>query len=484
MNSGLRKIFGLIVVLFLLLMASTARWTVFEAHALKNNSKNNRPLLETQKVRRGSIYAADGTLLAVSHKQHDGTYVRHYTAAATLVGQTVGYAFLNAGRSGLEKSHQDDLTGKVRNAASLLNALRGRDKAGNNLVSTLNLSVQKAALAGMNGRLGAAVAIDPRDGAVLAMASNPLFNPNLMNTKAGQAQINATGNHSPALNRATQSGYPPGSTFKVVTTDAALSSGKYTPDTVVSGKSPMVVQTKPLTNFHNEQYGNVTLTQALTYSINTAFARVALDLGADQIGSAMNAFGFMKNPVIDYPDDKMIPSGEYDTTTSPPSLIPVNSSSVDLARMAIGQDKLLVTPLQMALVATTIARGGQLPKLSLMQRIVDPDGRTVDSLSTNGSNVRRVMSTRQAGEMTKMMEKVVDEGTGQAAQLGNLKVAGKTGSAETNTVTGATQPWFIGFAPANDPKIAVAVTLENVINGQGGVDAAPIARAMMEAYLG
>src|ERR1700712_2280909 len=447
MNGGLRKIFGLIVVLFLILIGFTARWTVFDAHALNDNALNTRPLLETQKVRRGSIYASDGTLLAVSHKQSDGIYVRHYTPAATLVGQTVGYAFLNAGRSGLEKSENGDLTGKVRNAASLINALRGRNKAGNNLVTTLNLSVQKAARAGMNGRIGAAVAIDPRNGAVLAMASNPLFTPNLMATDAGQKQVYASGGDSPALNRATQSRYPPGSTFKVVTTDAALGSGKYTPLSLINGASPMTVQTKTLTNFHGEQFGIVTLTKALVNSINTAFARVAQKLGSGPIGDAMNAFGFYKNPVINYPDDKMLPSGEVDTTTTPASLIPPASSRVDIARLAIGQDKLLVTPGERALVATAIGPGGQLPKLSLMKRIVDPDGRTVDSLSTNGSNVRRVMSTRQAGEMTKMMERVVEEGTGEAAQLGNLKVAGKTGTAELNTQTGLTQPWFIGFAP-------------------------------------
>jgi peptidoglycan glycosyltransferase len=300
-----------------------------------------------------------------------------------------------------------------------------------------------------------------------------------MATAAGRARI-GTIQGSPQINRVTYSGYPPGSTFKVVTTTAALGTGKYTPLTLVDGSSPITVQTKRLSNFNNEQYGKITLTKALTDSVNTAFARVAMDIGIPTIADTMDAYGFGKKPLIDYPKDQILASGVRDTNTH--ELIPVNSD-VDIARVGIGQERLSVTPMQMALVAATIARGGEEPRLSTIRRVVDPDGRTLWSLG-KGKSTGRVMSQRDAAELTAMMKQVVNDGTGTAAQLQGLSVAGKTGTAERGAVgSNIAQPWFIGFAPADNPKVAVAVTLESVVGGQGGIDAAPIAKAMMEAAL-
>lgn len=225
----------------------------------------------------------------------------------------------------------------------------------------------------------------------------------------------------------------------------------------------------------------MTLTQALTNSVNTAFARVAEDLGAGPISDAMDAYGFGKIPLIDYPDQQLYPSGVYDRDDAT-KLLDVNDD-LDIARVAIGQERLRVTPLQMGLVAAAVARGGQLPRLSTVARVIDPDGRTLSKLDENGKNAGRVMSERDAAELTAMMEKVVEEGSGTAAALSGLRVAGKTGTAERNIAEGITQPWFIGFAPAGNPEVAVAVTIERTVNGTGGVDAAPIAKSMMEAAL-
>jgi peptidoglycan glycosyltransferase len=477
MNQGVRRLFVLVLGLFLLLLAGTARWTVFEADDLDTNALNHREQLKTARVPRGVIRASDGTLLARSVKQSNGNYVRRYTQAAQNAAQLIGYAYTNAGLYGLEKAHQKDLTGQVASAATLLSALRGGSERGNDIVTTLNPKVQQAAITGFNGRDGAAVAIDTKTGGIVAMYSTPGFDPNDEASTAGQKKIDAI-KDSPLFNRATQGLYPPGSTMKVVTTAAALASGKYTPDSMVSGTSPLVVQTKPLSNFHSEQFGNVTLTYALTHSINTAFARVAESLGTKAIADAMDRFGFGKEIPIDYPKEKLLASGVRNANGD---LIPVDRN-VDIARVAIGQERLTVTPLQMAYVAATVARGGDKPRLATVEKIIDSDGRTLSSLG-NGHSAGRAMSERDAADLTAMMEKVVQEGTGTAASLSGLRVAGKTGSAETNLSQGLIDPWFIGFAPAEAPRIAVAVVLKDIPGGQGGVDAAPIAKAMMQAGL-
>ena len=477
MNQGVRRLFVLVLGLFLLLLAGTVRWTVIEADDLNENARNARPRLQTARVPRGDIRAADGTLLARSVKRKDGVYVRRYTQAAQDASQLIGYSYTNAGLQGMEKAHQDDLTGKVRSAATLLSALRGKNERGNDVVATLEPKVQRAGLAGMGGRIGAAVAIDTRTGGILSMISNPGFDPNDFATTAGLKRVDAIKN-SPTVNRATQARYAPGSTFKTVTTAAALGSGKYTPNSSVDGSSPMIVETVPLNNFGLKSYGKMPLTDALTNSVNTAFARVGEDLGPERISDQMDAFGFFDEQPIDYPDEKLVPSGKFDRDGK---LVPIDGD-VDIGRLAIGEGGLQVTPLQMAVVAATIARGGDRPRLATVDRVIDPDGRTLSTLG-NGRSAGRAMSERDAAELTAMMEKVVEEGTGTAAALAGLRVAGKTGTAQRNIAKGITQPWFIGFAPADNPRVAVAVTLEATQNGTGGVLAAPIAKAMMEAAL-
>lgn len=476
MNDGVRKLFAVMLGLFAILFASTARWSVIEAEELNSHARNQRPQLETARVPRGTIRAADGTLLARSVKQSDGTYTRRYTRAAQEASQLIGYAYTNAGRAGLEKAYHEQLTGKVRSAATLLSALRGGNERGNDVVTTLEPDVQRAALAGLAGRQGAAVAIDTRTGGILAMASVPNFDPNDMRSEQAQEQIEAI-DGSPRYNRATQGAYAPASTFKVVTAAAALKSGDYRPDTMVDGSSPMTVETKPLNNFGRRSFGQITLTTALTNSVNTAFARVGEDLGPGPIAEQMEAFGFGQDLEIDFPQDQIRPSGRY----SDGKLDDVDADA-DVGRVAIGQERLLVSPLQMAYVAATIARGGDKPELATVQRVIDPDGRTLERLGDGGS-AGRAMSRGDAAELTAMMEQVVKEGSGTAAALAGLRVAGKTGTAERDVLRNIAQPWFIGFAPAGNPRVAVAVTVESVVGGTGGVTAAPIAKAMMEAAL-
>lgn len=478
MNQGIRRMFVVVLVLFTVLLAFTARWTVVEADQLSANEFNRRPQLQTARVPRGDLRAADGTLLARSVRQKDGTYLRRYTQAAQEASQLIGYAYTNQGISGIERQYQDDLTGRVRSAETLISALRG-NRRGNDVVLTLQPKVQRAALTGLAGREGAAVAIDTRTGGVLAMVSTPNFDPNAFATNEGaKAATEAPGN--PIVNKATQGLFPPGSTMKVVTTAAALGSGRYTPQTIVDGSQPLLAASKELYNFGRRDWPKqITLTTALTNSVNTAFGRVAQDLGPRPIADAMEAFGFYQRLPIAYPASRQLRSGVRDGVGGP--LIPVDDS-VDIARVAIGQERLTVTPLQMAFVVATIARGGDRPRLATVRRVVDNDGRTLEDLG-DGRSDGRAISSRTAQQLTGMMEQVVNEGSGTAAKLEGLSVAGKTGSAETDVTRNLTDPWFIGFAPADRPRVAVAVVLNNVVNGTGGVTAAPIARAMMEAAL-
>ena len=232
----------------------------------------------------------------------------------------------------------------------------------------------------------------------------------------------------------------------------------------------------PLQNDENESFGQITLTEALAKSVNTVWAQVAEKLGKRTMARYMSRFGFDRKPQLDYPAEEMSSSGEYRGAR----LLSPTSPLVDVGRMGIGQDKLEVTPLQMAEVAAAVANRGRLMVPHLTERIVDRDGRTVQRISPRVQSV--VMKRSTAAAVTAMMEAVVNEGTGTAAQIPGVQVAGKTGTAETQIGTAINNVWFIAFAPASNPKVAIAVTLKGV-PGQGAAFAAPIAREVMERLL-
>jgi penicillin-binding protein A len=475
-NAPIARLFGLFLLLFAALVAFTSRWSIFEAQALRDNPKNKRAVIEDLRIRRGTISAADGTVLARSVPAGAGTYKRRYTDAARDLAQVVGYSDIDLGRAGIERSRNDELTGKTNEIDNLLDQLRGRVDEGDDVRLSIDRSAQRLALQLLGGRKGSVVAIEPATGRVKVMASVPTYDPNALLTRSGFAELSRD-QDAPLLNRATQAGYPPGSTFKVVTAAAGLDSGRFTPQSVLDGKSPRIVSGVPLRNFNNEQFGQIDLTTALTHSVNTVFAQVAEQLGKTTMSTYMRRFGFNADPPLDYPRDQIFPSGEYRDG----DLLAPTSRFVDVGRMGIGQDKLRVSPLQMAMVAAAIANGGELMRPTLAERVVDPDGRTVDHIDPERE--RRVMSPRSASELTQMMEQVVREGTGTAAALQGIDVAGKTGTAEIDPATNLTQPWFIAFAPSKDPRIAIAVTIERSDGGQGGTVAAPIAKQVMQELL-
>jgi len=473
-NQAIVRLFVVFVVLFAGLVAWTSRWTVFEAEALRDNALNQRELLEQQRVRRGPIRARDGTLLARSVPGRAGTFSRRYPQGS-LFAHSIGYSFISLGRFGLEQSRNDELTGEDDDVGNVIDQLSGDQREGDEVRTTLDPGAQRVAVEQLAGRRGAVVALEPRTGRVRVMASTPSFDPNELRE---ERSLDALRNGS-ALNRTTLGQYPPGSTFKVVTAVAAIDSGRYAKETQVNGESPKTISGAPLQNSSNRDFGTVPLTTALTQSVNTVWAEVGVELGGETMQRYMERFGFYDKVPVDLPADERGQSGVR--VAGADGFVPMTSRRVDVGRVAIGQGGLLATPLQMVQVASAVANGGVLMRPTLTDRIVDRDGRTTDDVEPEA--VGRVMKTSTAREVGDMMADVVREGTGVAAALEGVPVAGKTGTAELDVQQRVNQPWFIAFAPRENPRIAIAATVERCVACQGGTTAAPIAKSVLQELL-
>lgn len=483
MNRQIVKLFAFIVVLFGVLVGFTSYWSVFDAEALKEKDANKRPLLEQQQIRRGRILTADGTVIAKSVAKGKGAekrFVRRYPEGS-LFGHPIGYSFVRFGDSEFEQFHNEELVGEESEFGSILDELTGGTQEGNDIVTNIDTEAQRTALADLEEvGFGAVVAIVPQTGEVKAMVSNAPYNPNRVPYKFSKLSTNNI--ERPLYDRATQGQYPPGSTFKVVTAAAGLESGTITPETTINAPGTLEVEGTPLQNDFNEDFGPIALDTALTNSVNTWFGQLAQQVGEEQLFETMEKFGFNARPAIDLPENQVEPSGVFDENGS----LLHASDPVDLARLGIGQERLLATPLQIAEVAAAIANGGKLMKPQIWKRVIDPDGRVVDTLDP--SVYSEPVTSKTAEELTTAMEGVVSEGTGTNAAIPGVPVAGKTGTAETpgNEACGGgaeeNQAWFMGFAPADDPKIAIAASVE--CTEQFGNDvAAPIFRDVAETIL-
>ncbi len=482
MNRPIVRLYGLVALLFALLVAFTSRWTIFEAASLRNNVLNQRTRLEQERIERGPILAADGTVLARSVRGPEGVYQRVYPTGQ-LFAQPIGYDYLepDLGDTGVERFRNKELNGQnATNLQSVLDQLQGKEPRGEKVVTTLDPSAQRVARDALGNHEGAVVALEPQTGAVRVMVSTPSYDPNALRSSASRSkqdrEMSAKAPTRSELNRAVQFGYAPGSTFKIVTATAAIDTGAYTPESTVSGRNGILVSGVALDNDNGESFGPITLTYALAHSVNTVYAQVAEHVGKRTLGRYMERFGFDRKPQLDYPADEMSASGEHEGER----IVAPTSPAVDVGRLGIGQDKLAVAPLQMAEVAAAVANHGRLMVPHLTQRIVDAEGRTVQTISPRVQSV--VMKPSTAAAVTSMMEAVVKEGTGTAAQIPGIQVAGKTGTAQTQFGDSINNVWFIAFAPAVDPKVAVAVTLK-AVPGEGATFAAPVARAVIENLL-
>jgi penicillin-binding protein A len=469
MSAQITRLFAVIVLLFGLLIVFTTRWTVIDAAKLDNNPMNHLTLIQELKIKRGRILADNGMVLAKSVPAAGGTWTREYPTGP-LFSQAIGFSNVAQGRAqGLELSDGSYTRGLQTGLSSIFGQLTPT-RAGDDVYTTLDPKAQQVAQQALGGQAGSVVALNPRTGAVLVMYSNPGYDDN---------NVDAKGANLTTFNRATQAEYAPGSTFKIVTATAAIDSGLFTPNSEINGNSPVTVSGVPLHNDGNQSWGPQTLTTAMTYSINTIFAQVAERVGRARMAGYMKRFGFYSTPPLDYPPNEIRAS---DVIGSGGKAIPPGSPNEDIGRMGIGEGGVTVTPLQMAMVAAAVANGGKLMVPHLTSRVVNSDGVTVKTISP--SVYAQVMSPQTAQEVTQMMTKVVEEGTGTAVQLGGISVAGKTGTASIGAPgANLTQPSFVAFAPAQDPKVAIAVTVDQSQGGYGGTVAAPIAKAVLQALL-
>jgi penicillin-binding protein A len=493
MNRQISALALFALALLAALVVATTYWQAWAAPGLAAKQDNSIQRVAQFRIRRGLIYASNGkTLFArnVAVKRGGQTlYFRRYPQH-DLASQVIGYSTQARSRAGLERSENAYLTASNANLGTLFDKLtdnlKGTTVTGNNLVLNIRPGAQWLAQTALRGKCGAAVVLNPKTGAVYVMASSPGYDPNRIESPSGYASILRSpsacpGSSSPLLNRATQGLYPPGSTFKTVTAAAALDDGVYTPESRFFDPGYCTEYGQKVSNAGNpeapEAFGNVDFVQAYEHSINAVFCNIGQKLGAGKIIDKAKQFGFYAQPPIELPSDTISPSGEFDFRRHK---LFEDPHRMDPGRLAFGQDKLLVTPLQMALVASAVANGGTIMEPHLVKKVTAPGGGTV--VKVKPRVWKHAMTKNTADALNTMMQAVITGGTATGVQIPGFTWAGKTGTAETG-VAGVYDAWFIFFAPADNPQVAGAVVVEHSQGGFGGAVAAPIAKQLVQAII-
>jgi penicillin-binding protein A len=482
MNKQIRLVGIGMICLFTALFAQLNYLDVVRASSLNHNPLNTRLLSQKFSQKRGDLITKDGVVLAHSNPSGDQfKWQRTYPQKDLFAGIT-GYFSLTYGEDGAERTFDADLTGAnapFRLPRNLKDLTVQRDKS-QTVTLTLSAKLQQAARTALGNRKGAVVALDPTSGAILALWSWPSYDPNplaahdqLSVRNAWQAD-NADPN-KPFVPRAYRERYFPGSTFKMITASAVFDHNP----TLATKTYPTLTQLplpqtngQFLRNFGGESCGGVLL-NLFRVSCNTGFAQIGLDLGGANLAGEANAFGFNQVPPLDLP---AVAKAFF------PDAASFNQDKPGLAKSAIGQQSVQSTPLEMALVAAAIANQGVIMKPHILQDVRDSQGNVVSTYQP--SPWIQATSAQTAASMTGLMIAVVQSGTGTAARLPGVQVAGKTGTAQTGANTVHT--WFVCFAPADHPKVAIAVIVENqpaVNESTGGAIAAPIAKAVLQAAL-
>jgi peptidoglycan glycosyltransferase len=482
-NAPIRRLAMVVAFMFTCLLVSTTYIQFVQASSLRDKPNNRRTLLENYARERGPILVHGDPIARSKPTDDDLKFQRSYTDPELYAHVTGYYSFVYGAGAGVERSQDALLSGSADALfyRRMVDLVTGRKPQGASVELTIDPKVQKVASDGLGTQTGAVVALNPKTGAILALVSHPTYDPNRLAghdvKKVQQAYQDLNADKSrPLLNRAIAGDlYPPGSTFKVVTAAAALSSGTYDENTVVPGPATLDLPQTSV-NLPNDfrgacgPGGKLSLTRALQISCNTAFGSLGLQLGGNALREQAQKFGFGESLGIPMPVT--------------PSQVPADMNPPQSAQAAIGQFDVRVTPLQMAMVAAGVANDGVVMKPYLVETVRAQD---LDVISqTQPQQLSRAVSTDVAHQLTRMMEKVVSAGTGTRAQISGVTVAGKTGTAQHGDGL-APHAWFIAFAPAQDPQVAVAVVVEDGgelgHEGFGGSIAAPIAKDVMEAVL-
>jgi peptidoglycan glycosyltransferase len=468
---------------FLVLFLQLNRLTVIDQKKLNDNPNNTREILRDFSHPRGSITTADGELIARSVATDDRFKLQRQYPDGSLYAAVTGYFSFTLGSAGVEKTYNDQLAGRSQGLSlqHLGDLFVQKDKVGDVTV-TLRDDLQRIAAQQLGNREGSVVALDPRTGAILALYSNPSYDPNVLadhdtNKAAAAAASMDADPEKPRLNRSYQERYFPGSTFKVVTATAALESGKFTMDApsfpVATEFTPQGTN-RPLHNFDGEACGG-NLLNALKVSCNTVFAQVGVQVGADQMIKTAQDFGF----------DHDVP---IDLTNAAQSTFPTDftRNTPALAQSAFGQSDVSATPLQMAMVAAAVANDGKIMKPHVLQEVRNADARVIERY--HKGEWRTAMDPQTASELRNAMLTVVQSGTATRLAVPGFTVGGKTGTAQLGVDPPRSHAWIIGFAgpEGQAPTIAVAVIVQGqaeVSNATGGRIAAPIAQSVLKAYL-
>ena len=457
-------------LLFAVLVANLTYIMIIKAPEYQNMPSNNHTIAREAKMERGTISTEDGVVLARSVRQDDGAYKREYPAG-TLAAHIVGYSSQKFGTAGIEAAYNDTLRGQQNFASftDVVNSLAGIQTKGNDVTLSIDSRIQEAAQAALEGQVGACVVMDPETGAVLGMASSPTFNAADYEALLSQS---ADSNSSELYNRATQALYAPGSTFKMVSLAAALQDGVATPTTEYDAPGEMEIGNAPVTNVKKRDYGRITLEQATWYSSNTVFGQVGVQIGADLLVQMAMNFGFNETIKFDLPlamslmpnPDEMTewetawaacgePVGEHESPAGPQA-----------------------TVLEMCMVGSAIANEGALMQPYLVDGVCNANGER--SFSAAPVKLKQAIDKETAAKVMTVLEGVVTEGTGTRAAIEGVKVAGKTGTSERGD--GDTDSWFVGMAPAEDPKVVVAINLERAESGSGAAAAHDVLKTALE----
>jgi peptidoglycan glycosyltransferase len=483
-NVPIRRVIIVFGLLFLALLWNIEYVQVIEAGSLSKRPDNRRVLLDEYSRERGPILVG-GDPVAESVETKDALVYQREYADGPLYGHITGFYSSIYGRTYLEESENPILAGTDNRlfVRRVIDLATGRAPQGGSVLLTIDARAQKAADTELGDKVGAVVAIEPKTGRILAMVSHPTYDPNKLASHSASTQQKAYQTYiddpkNPMLNRATRQRYPPGSTFKLITAAAALSmpGGIYTPTSSLD--SPKVYNvpdtTRDIKNDNGSSCGAVkgklTMSQALSVSCNTTFAKLGVTIGDDALRAQAEKFGFNSAPMDTFPDVA--------------SVFPQQLDVPETAQSSIGQYDVAATPLQMAMVSAGIANGGQVMRPYLSAVVRGPDLRPIEI--TRPQVMSQAVTPQVAAELTQMMEAVVAKGTGKKGQIPGVRVAGKTGTAQS-APDRAPYAWFTAFAPADNPQVAVAVVIEdsNTVRDDvtGGTLAAPVAKAVIKAVL-
>ena len=478
MNKAIRRMWLMVAGIVMVLLLTLTYVQFFAADALQANPWNNRTLYEQFGQDRGSILV-DGQEIAKSIPSDDDFEHQRVYTDSPMYSNLTGYFSLVYGATGLESAMGDELSGASDDQFydRVVSLFSGDQPKGASVELTLDSELQKVAYNALEGHNGSIVAVDPKTGEIKAMVSRKSYDANAMSSHntdevvAAADQLNADP-AQPLVNRAIGGDlYAPGSTFKLIDTVAALESGKYTTDTTIPNPSELPLPDTTVTLPNYRQGGcaarsQVNLQFALEQSCNTPFAQIAMELGQDEIRKTAENFG--------YGQELSIP---LEVT---PSVFPEEMNQAQLALSSIGQYDVRTTPLQVAMTSAAIANDGVMMKPSLVKNVRSSDLSVIDEFKAE--QLRRSTDAETAQTVTELMTSVVDNGIASGAAVPGVKVAGKTGTAETGE-DGLNDSWFTGFAPADDPQLAVAVVVEDVDVTTGSTVTSPSARQLFEAVL-